>query len=302
MTGTRIPTIAQLEAFIAIVEAGSLLAAARSSGIPRSTLRRQLTELEELIGQPLLGKKGGKLVPNGAGQLVLQRGRDVLAECAQLVRDARDSGDDLGRRIHMALPPGMPSAPFSAIWQAAQARFAEALTVRVVEDPLRLLDDGADMAFYMGESVPEGPWEAVALMHVGLGLFASTGYLKRHPSPTSLADLGRHTIVRWIGPGNSISNRLPLRDGTSMHIDIRMASNDEALLRRIASDGGGIALLPYSVLYASLIPDCQPIVPELVGCDLSVYLVVPNELSDARRPAQILNLIRSNLGNRDRES
>jgi len=275
--------IGKLEAFIAVIEAGSLLAGSRSSGIPRSTLRRQVAELEQDIGQALVTRKGGKLVATEAGQIVFERGKAVLAACAGLLRDARTVGDGVGRRMQIALPPAVPTALISEIWQTSHQRFSEPATVRVVEHPLRALDDGMDMAVHVGESVPDGPWQSVELRSTRLQLFASRAYLARNPAPETVEQLAAHTLLCCVWPDSS-PDTWPLCNGGSIRISPKLVSNHEALVRQLVMDGGGIALLPEVDLDGARPGDCVPVLPGVVGGALSIYVVVPNELADMPRP------------------
>ncbi len=300
MADSRALNLSQIEVLVAVVEAGSLLAASRRSGIPRSTLRRQLSELEAQIGQELFNKKSGKLVPTDAGMVVFERGQALLADSVALLRDARATGDGIGRRLQFGLPAGVPAEPFSMIWRMANERFPEVLQVRVVENPLQLLDEGADMVFCLGQPPADGPWHAIEIFTIPVRLYASHAYLMVNPAPTSIEDLAQHTLMRWIEPGRpGLSGHrlhsLPLLGGGRVPAEMRIACNDEALLRRLMLDGGGIALLPAPNMHGIREVDHEMILPDVIGADVPGVLVVPNELGDAQRPRELLRVMRSFL-------
>mgnify|MGYP001088331188 CR=1 FL=1 len=67
------------DAFVAIVDAGSISEAARELALPRATLSRQLARLEERLGVRLLNRTTRSLVPTRAGQALYPRAKSVLA-------------------------------------------------------------------------------------------------------------------------------------------------------------------------------------------------------------------------------
>lgn len=92
------PTLRQLRAYLAIVEAGSVSLAARSLGLTQPALSQQLRELERLLGLRLLDRAGGRSLPTAAGQALLGPARQAI-EAAEAVSAAaaRHRGGLAGR-------------------------------------------------------------------------------------------------------------------------------------------------------------------------------------------------------------
>ncbi|WP_438016494.1 LysR family transcriptional regulator [Sorangium sp. So ce315] len=65
----------ELRAFLAVVEAGSYLGAARALSTSRTTLRRQVAALEARAGVPLIEGVRQGVQPAEAGQVLAARGR-----------------------------------------------------------------------------------------------------------------------------------------------------------------------------------------------------------------------------------
>lgn len=74
------PELAELRAFCAAVDLGSLAEAARRLRIGQSTLSERLRALEELAGSPLLERSPRGVSPNPAGKQLYGAARRVLAE------------------------------------------------------------------------------------------------------------------------------------------------------------------------------------------------------------------------------
>lgn len=73
------PTLRQLRTFLAVVEAGSVSAAARALNLTQPAASQQLRELERMFRVRLLERAGGKVQPTAAGEALRQPARRVQA-------------------------------------------------------------------------------------------------------------------------------------------------------------------------------------------------------------------------------
>ena len=77
-------SLKQLRAFTAIVEAGTITAAAAENGVTPPAIHHQLRQLEETLAIPLLERANGTAMPTEAGREILavtQRIETLLADC-----------------------------------------------------------------------------------------------------------------------------------------------------------------------------------------------------------------------------
>src|SRR5438105_15720110 len=81
------------EAFVAVAEAKSFSAAARSSGVTPSALSQAVRGLEERLGVTLLSRTTRSVHVTDAGRRLLDRLSPALRETALALDEARDSGD-----------------------------------------------------------------------------------------------------------------------------------------------------------------------------------------------------------------
>ena len=84
-----LPTLRQLEYFVALVETGSFRAAAERCGISQPSLSVQLATLEKRLGQRLVERGRAGVIPTLAGREVHDRARAVL-DAAQAMVDRFD--------------------------------------------------------------------------------------------------------------------------------------------------------------------------------------------------------------------
>lgn len=76
----------QLEYFCAVVEEGSVTAAARKMKCVVSNITSRVKELETLLNQPLFLREKGRLLPSPEGRLFYQEARSVIDNTQKLAR------------------------------------------------------------------------------------------------------------------------------------------------------------------------------------------------------------------------
>jgi len=79
-----------LHTFVAVVDHGSMAAAARLLNITPAAVAQQIRTLEREIGAPLIARAGRTVNVTEAGSRILQRARDVLRDVADLSTVAND--------------------------------------------------------------------------------------------------------------------------------------------------------------------------------------------------------------------
>jgi DNA-binding transcriptional LysR family regulator len=79
-----------LNTFVAVVDRGSMAAAARLLNITPAAVAQQIRTLEREIGAPLIARAGRTVSVTEAGSRILQRARDLLRDVADLSTVAND--------------------------------------------------------------------------------------------------------------------------------------------------------------------------------------------------------------------
>jgi DNA-binding transcriptional LysR family regulator len=270
----------ELRAFVAVVETGSVLAAARSLRFARATLRRRIDELEARAGVPLLIRHEQGMVPTAAGALLAEKARVILRDVGSLIAEVRENSA-ADAPVHLRLVcPFMPTSVSAMAISAVKTRFPDlSLELRFHDDPLSMLND-VDVAIYFGPDEPTGVWRSVEVARARVQLMASAEYLAEHGTPTSIDDLKRHSLALWQEP-NAGEQSLPLLDGTAVGVSPFFTASDPFLLHRLAAQGTCIALVPYSEIFEGLdgIGPRQAVMADVVGRDLSARIAMPAALA-----------------------
>lgn len=96
-------------AFLAVLDAGSIAAAARRLGIPRPTVTRRLTQLESGLGVRLV-HRGRTAQPTREGVDLARRVRPILRDLADAEGAVRRSDAEPRGRLRVSMSPGVVRA------------------------------------------------------------------------------------------------------------------------------------------------------------------------------------------------
>jgi LysR family transcriptional regulator of abg operon len=172
----------QLQHLVAIVEQGSLRAAARSLPVPQPALTRSVRALERELGVALFVRASTGMTLTPAGRQFHARATSIVNE-ARRARDeiSQVSGDEQGTVVaalsimpHVGMLPQALSA-FRRRWPLVRLHLIEGL----FPDVERRLRDG-EIDFYLGAAPRDAPAAGLAVQH----LFANTRAVvcrKGHP-------------------------------------------------------------------------------------------------------------------------
>ncbi len=241
-----LPSLDLLVVFVDVVEGGSITAAAARRGVPKSTVSRSLTRLEDALG--------ARLLERGARRVALTpEGRSLYAQAGPHLAGLREAAGAVGDRAGELKGTLRLTAPvdFGEVFVGEMAvRFAARhpglrvevdLTARVVD----LIGEGFDVAIRATRKVTDPAMVARTLMQGGMHLFASPSYLARKGAPRSIAELGQHSLVLfrpkegasvWTLEGPSGAERVEVTGG--------IGGNEFSFIRSALRAGAGVGPLP----------------------------------------------------------
>ncbi|NTG46534.1 LysR family transcriptional regulator [Agrobacterium rhizogenes] len=204
--------------FLAVLQHGSLSAAARELGLTQPTIGRHIDALEEAIGAELFTRSQQGLLPTDAA-LALRPYAETLANTtAALLRVASSSRDRVSGTVRISASEVIGVEVLPPILAGLQAAYPD-LTIELsasdaVED---LLQREADIAVRM-----VAPAQDVLLARyigsIPLGLFAHRNYLERYSEPKNIRELHQHKLIGFDHQTayiRTMMKRYPLLDGVS---------------------------------------------------------------------------------------
>ncbi|MFO0547365.1 MAG: LysR family transcriptional regulator [Polyangiaceae bacterium] len=237
--------IAEAQAFLAILEAGSLRRAALARGVDATTLGRLIARVEARMGVSLLHRTTRALHPTPAGELFAEHARALLEQARTLEETVTALGRSPRGRLRLNLCSGYARArllPLLSKWVASQQGLE--LDLRLDDNPVNLVNAGVDIAVRVvpaaGDDVIATKLETYA--HV---VVASPKWVARHgelETPVELAS--RPTIAMETDRAWSL---WPFRRaGESVAVRARPVAwvNDADALVSLAEAGVGATVLP----------------------------------------------------------
>ena len=90
-----------LQLFVAVVEEGTIAAAAERENIATSALSKRISELERVIGTPLLIRKARGVVPSEAGLTLARGARALLHNAEDLAMEIRDFASGVSGHVRL---------------------------------------------------------------------------------------------------------------------------------------------------------------------------------------------------------
>ena len=124
--------IHDLEAFVAVVETGSIVAASARINLTQPGITRRIQNLEDSLGIALLDRQSKPLKPTAAGREAYEHGRRVLRSLDDL-KAGVSPGGAIGGEFRLGIMPYLSEAALSAPLDQLRSQFPQ-LTLRVVSD------------------------------------------------------------------------------------------------------------------------------------------------------------------------
>jgi len=229
--------------FTRVVQHGSFTEAAAQLDMPKSTVSRKVSELEERLNARLLQRMTRKLS-------LTDIGRTYYDYCARIVAEVEDA--ERAVSTLQATPRGLlrvtsgPSSMFlSPIIADYLKRYPEvALELVCTARAVDLVEERFDLGIRAG-MLPDSTLIARSLGRVTWFLVASPAYLKRRGRPRLPGDLAKHDCL-FFGPGLSDLGPQLEKDGDTVRLTFspRMTVTEMDILHAVAKAGLGVALLP----------------------------------------------------------
>jgi len=267
-----------MAAFVAVVEEGSLAAAARRLGLSPASVTRAVAMLEARLGERLLHRstRALRLTERGERQVALYR--NVLAELAEAEEagagDARIEGRIaitaptlFGRRVVMP-----------AVESFLEAHPAVGARVLLLDRVVNLVEEGVDAAVRLAP-LPDSGLVAVRLGEMRRLVCAAPDYLARSGAPATPGDLDRHACLGtedglareiWHFSDGASDRRRPL----SRTVGPRIALNSAGAAIDAAVRGGGLCrVMAYQVVEPLAAGHLVPLLRGFEPAPVPVHLV-----------------------------
>ncbi len=238
--------------FAQVVELGSFSKAADKLHLPKSTLSRRLSMLEQQLGERLLQRSTRRLTLTDLGHAVLLHAQQVQQEVRATVelslhRQAQPSG-----KLRVSMPPDFANQQMSEMLAKFMSAYPQ-IELELDLSPRRvdILGENFDLALRVGELDDDATLAARSLANFSVGLYAAPAYLTQHGHPSEPEALMEHQCLAILSRTGAIRPWRMEQGAASWQgiPPIRSQANSPELLVRLALQGAGIIRMPDHFAY-----------------------------------------------------
>ncbi|MBV8757373.1 MAG: LysR family transcriptional regulator [Deltaproteobacteria bacterium] len=234
-----------LALFTRVVERGSFSDAARTEGLPKSSVTRSIARLEKELGVRLIQRTTRQRGVTDAGRELYERVRGAVGALEEAADAIREQGKD-PRGVVRVTAPGdaglmeLPQAFVELARRYPSIHVELLLTNRVVD----LVGEGVDIAIRAGK-LADSSLVARKVGQTNAALFASPAYLDRRGRPKKVSDLAEHDCVMFRARNGRQDWTLEGPKGEeSVDVGGPLGSDDFSFNLRLIEAGVGIGVLP----------------------------------------------------------
>jgi DNA-binding transcriptional LysR family regulator len=253
MKATREIDLNLVAVFVRVVEAGSFTAAATALGLPKSSVSRAVSRLEDSLGVRLLQRTTRRLGLTQAGDRYLATVREPIARLAEASSETSDLGQQPRGLVRISIAPQHEDGTIAELLVDFVARYPQIRVDLVVTNRrVNLVAEGIDLALRAGK-LDDSTLVARKLAVAELGLYAAPAYLAKKGHPRRLADLAAHACVLHRSARGILPWRLTGPKGTEqVSVTGPITADDLWSVRLLTIAGLGVALMPDMAVWPDL--------------------------------------------------
>ena len=270
---------ALVRSFLAVLDAGSLMGAARKLQAQQPTLSRHVAELEAQLGAPLFERTGRGVTPTAAALAIadaarqMERGADSLAR-ALAVQSEATTGTVRITTSQVAANYLLP--PVLAALQAEEPGIAIELVAS--NQISNLLRREADIAVRMVRPA-QATLVARKLADLPIVACAHASYLQRAGKPSQPTDLLQHRLIGYDRDDLLLRGFAALGFAVTRE-SFALRTDDQVAYGRLVAAGAGIGFVAaYNIRHWSGV---VPLLPMLRIPPLPCWLAVHREIRGSR--------------------
>lgn len=259
----------EMAIFAQVVETGSFTAAAEKLGLPKSSISRKVSQLEERVGVRLLNRTTRQI-------RLTEMGRQYYQYCARISEQAEEADRlihnlqaEPSGRLTISAPTGVGTPFLGELISDFLERYPKvSIEIRLENHIVDLISEEVDVAFRVGQLQDS----SIIARPLGVGsmiLCASQGYANRYGIPQHPQELADHKFI------HIDSSPLILKsEDYSIEIPVRLINNDLRFNVDLVLSDFGIAPIPAMLCAEHLQSGAMvPVFPEFPLHNLTLYLV-----------------------------
>ncbi|MBX9452464.1 MAG: LysR family transcriptional regulator [Mesorhizobium sp.] len=265
--------------FLAVLEEGSLSAAARRLGLSHPTVRSRIETLEQQLGTVLFTRSVNGLTPTETAEALREPARAMALASEFFVRQASASGGEASGTVRISVPDFMGIEVIPAMLaRLREAHPAIRIELSLSNLPADLLAQEVDVAVRT-VAPKQDALIARKVAAIPLGFFASRSYVERRGRPASLAELADHDVI---GPDRNRSDLAMVERLGGLSRD-RLVLRTDSHPAHVAAARAGVGIAVAQVPVGERDPNLVRILPDLDVMVLETWIVTHENLARVPR-------------------
>ncbi len=276
-----------MEIFVEVAKTCNFGRAAGILGMPKSTVSRQVAELERSLGLQLLSRTTRRVELTEAGKLYFKRCQGIVAEAQAVHEEVQNLMETPSGPLRVNMPADFGTDFLAEAFMEFSQQYPAVTFYLDLASPEHAgrVFQRCDISIEIG-ALPDSTHIARLLGRLYAYLYASPEYLKLHGTPQHPSDLARHECLAFRADNGRVT-RWPLSrgdEGLEIRPGNRFSVNSVAMARSLTSLGAGIAILApaQSVRQDVEQQRLQRVLPEWQAGPFPVYAVTETRLLPAK--------------------
>lgn len=264
-----------LQAFQAVLETGSLSAAARRLHLSQPTVRARIDALEHALGAVLFTRSANGLVATEAARGLAGHLQTMKTASEALVRGATGEPGVISGNVRISASEIVASSVLPSMLAALRAKHPRLhIELAPSNASIDLISQEADIAIRMFRPQGEG-LVARKIGDIRLGFYASRAYAAARGLPTTIDELASHDLI---GPDRTPYDHALLRAFAPDFVDRPFVLRTDSHTAQLAAIRAGVGIGIVQRPLADADPDLVAVLPEQDFAALETFIVTHGDL------------------------
>jgi DNA-binding transcriptional LysR family regulator len=239
--------IKAIETYVAVIEAGSLVAAADKLDTSTAAVSRHVAGLERHLGVRVLNRTTRRLSMTDTGRDLYSRAQQILADVADMEASIGQAAVNPTGTLRISAPLSLGIAKFGQWLPGFMTRYPDLkLDIDLTDRVADLASDGLDVAVRIARQPATTNVIASRIAPVEMIACASPEYLRRRGVPKTPGDLAGHDTLAYsyLSSGDSWTLTSGSGEATTVRIHPKVHATNGDVLGALAVAGFGIIAQP----------------------------------------------------------
>ena len=275
--------LTDLGTFSLVADEGTITGAALRLGVPKSTVSRRVTRLEDSLGVELLRRSPRSVALTDHGRALHQRTSAALRELNEAAAALADAEQEPAGILRLTAATDFgQSRRFAVMIAGYGIKYPEVVVeVKLTNRIVDLVEEGIDIGVRMhGRTLPGGTTlMSRTLRRSEAGLYVGRSYAERHGIPSDVMHLRDHRIAAHSSFVDGDGALGTVQGLVGAEVDLptpRWLVDDFAALQSLAEAGAGVVVLSTLLADAAVeAGDLIRVLPEISASGGAMSLVWP---------------------------